>query len=84
MKNAAAQRTAEFFYKPENVIDLLCNYISAGFYEDALELIESAHSEYPLIWYYKAYVSAKLKKEFKSDLKICRKYCDGVLFPCKA
>lgn len=82
-ENAAVQRTAEFFYKPENVIDLLCNYISAGFYEDALELIESAHSEYPLIWYYKAYVSAKLKKEFKSDLKYAESIATGYCFPAR-
>ena len=47
---------AMFGGKPENYLDAVCAYMEAGFYEDALRLIELAQSDYPLIAYYRAYI----------------------------
>lgn len=47
---------AMFGGKPENYLDVVCAYMEAGFYEDALRLIELAQSDYPLIAYYRAHI----------------------------
>ena len=57
---------ALFGGKPENYLDAVCAYMEAGFYEDALRLIELAQSDYPLIAYYRAYILRLLGREEES------------------
>ena len=57
---------AMFGRKPENYLDVVCAYMEAGFYEDALRLIDLARSDYPLIAYYRAHILHLLGREEES------------------
>ncbi len=59
---------------PNMLIDLSLEFLSAGFYNDALELLNMDKSDYPMIDYYKAYCSYKAGEEYKShlDKAFCR------------
>lgn len=69
----------QFFKKPENVLDVVCNYLAAGLYEDALTLLEKAAGDYPLSDYYRAYLqncrpadpTAALQKAAAADTGYC-------------
>lgn len=54
---------AMFGEKPENYLDVVCAYMEAGFYEDALHLIDLSGSSYPLLAYYRAFLLHKLSRE---------------------
>ena len=45
----------QFTYKAENIIDVACDYMKAGFYEDALYALDFYKDESPLVEYYKAF-----------------------------
>ncbi len=62
----AGEIRAMFGGKPENYLDAVCAYMEAGFYEDALRLIELAQSDYPLIAYYRARILHLLGREEES------------------
>ena len=46
----------QFTKKPENVLDVVCDYMKAGLIEDALYVLNMYKNDYPLIEYYKAYL----------------------------
>jgi tetratricopeptide (TPR) repeat protein len=46
--------------KPENFIDTACDYIAAGFYDDALFALGLAGGDYPLFDYYRALCHEKM------------------------
>lgn len=50
------------------LIDLSLEYASAGFYDDAIALLEMDKSAYPMTDYYKAYYSYKADKEYMQYL----------------
>lgn len=76
-------KMAQFFEKGENVIDVLCDYISAGFYESALELINKANSDYPLIHYYEAYCLDKLGQDGSNAVEKAESLPTGYCFPSR-
>lgn len=43
-------------------IELAAEYAVFGAYNDSIEVLDSVNSEYPLVWYYKAYYLKKLGK----------------------
>ena len=45
----------QFTNKAENIIDVACDYMKAGFYEDALYALDFYKDETPLVEYYKAF-----------------------------
>ncbi len=46
---------AQFAEKAENMLDVACDYMRAGFCEDALYVLNMYKGEYPLVVYYKAF-----------------------------
>ena len=54
---------------PNMLIDLSSEFAAAGFYDDAIALLEMAKDNYPMTDYYKAYYSYKADKEYKHHLK---------------
>ena len=46
-----------FGQKPENYLDVICDYLEAGLVEDALYVVELSRSHYPLLHYYRATAS---------------------------
>ena len=77
------EKIAYFAQKPENVIDVVTDYISAGLYEDALYTISIAGSDYPLHYYYKAYCNKKLGRDFAEDLKMAEMLNTSYCFPSR-
>ncbi len=53
---------------PNMLIDLSLEYAFAGFYNDAVKLLEMAKDSYPMLDYYKAYYSYQTGKDYKSYL----------------
>lgn len=49
-----------FGEKPENYIDAACAYMSAGFWQDAIFVLDLSPHSYPLNHYYKAFCMGKL------------------------
>ena len=78
-----SEKIAYFAQKPENVIDVAADYISAGLYEDALYTLSIAGSDYPLHYYYKAYCLKSLGKEYKNELKKAEALDTGYCFPSR-
>ncbi len=74
-------KIAQFLKKPENVLDVVNDYIRAGLYEDALYTLSFVDEEYPLTHYYRGYVKAKLNKEYAEDLIKAEKCEEGYCFP---
>lgn len=64
--------TEVFGSKPENFIDVVCDYINAGFYEDALFVLDLAAGDYPLFDYYRALCLEKLGQSEKA-VEFCKK-----------
>jgi len=65
---------AQFAEKAENIIDVACDYMKAGFYEDALYALEFYKGEYPLVEYYKAFCkkdAALIKNAEAMDTGYC-------------
>lgn len=55
-----------FGKKEENYLDVAYDYVSAGFYEDAVKVIKTSHQEYPLFDYVLGYCFHKLGEEEKA------------------
>lgn len=72
------QDIAQFALKPENFIDVACDYMKAGLKEDALYALELYRGEYPLIDYYKAYL-----KQDISFVKKAEAIDTGYCFPSR-
>lgn len=72
-----ADNTAEisqFALKAENLIDVACDYIKAGFYDDAVYTLAFYNGKHPLIEYYKSYC-LKDASYVKSAEEIDTGYC---------
>lgn len=54
---------------PNMLIDLSLEYASAGFYDDALKLLELIKSDFPMISYYMAYYACKSGKDYTEYLE---------------
>lgn len=63
-----------FAVKAENLLDVACDYMKAGFIEDALYTLDFYQGEYPLVEYYKAYCKkdpALIQKAESMDTGFC-------------
>ena len=58
-----------FAAKPENILTVLADYMDAGLFESALALTEIFETESPMIEYYKAYIKAKLGREYDENIE---------------
>lgn len=77
--------TARFGGKAENYLDVAYDYMSAGFYEEALKILELAQMEYPLISYVKAFCYHQLRQEetAKEYVLEAEKMSTGYCFPAR-
>ena len=66
---------SQFINKSENIIDVALDYMRAGLFDDALYTLSLAKSDYPLIYYYKAYCKAQLGEEFELGSALDTGYC---------
>ncbi len=68
----------QFALKAENIIDVACDYMKAGFYDDALYALDLYDGEYPLVAYYKAFC-----KKDESIIKVAESMDTGYCFPSR-
>ena len=71
-------RIGQFVAKAENVLDVACDYMAAGLTEDALYTLELYPGQYPLVDYYKAYLTGEQKY-----LKSAESMDSGCCFPSR-
>ncbi len=81
-KNVSS-RMEQFTQKPENVIDVVIDYMNAGLYESAVNLIETVGSDYPLMNYYYAYCLEKLGRDGSAARKAANDAETGYCFPSR-
>lgn len=74
---------AMFGQKPENYVDVVCNYMEAGLLDDAHAVIELSKSDYPLLHYYRAYCLHLLGRDSAEELELASKLDTGVCFPAR-
>ena len=73
----------QFIKKPENVLDVVNDYMNAGLYQDALYTLELLDNTYPLALYYKGYCKEKLGESFKEELISGESLDTGYCFPSR-
>ncbi len=69
--------------KSENFITVAADYMSAGFYDDALAVLELDPNDYPLTHYYKAYCLEKLGKSGAAEIQQAEAMDTGYCFPAR-
>lgn len=74
---------AMFGQKPENYVDVVCDYLEAGLVEDALYVIGLSQSDYPLLHYYQAYCLHLLGKDAAGALEKAAALDTGLCFPAR-
>ncbi len=70
--------TAKHIINPNMLIDIALEFAAAGFYDDALKLLDTDSSGYPMINYYRAYWAFQSGKEYKTHLEkafACNPFC---------
>ncbi len=72
---------AYFAEKPENILDIVAEYISEGLYEDALYTLDYADESYPLTCYYRALVLSLTGKDCTEEIKKAEACAHGYCFP---
>lgn len=72
---------AYFAQKPENILDIVIEYVSEGLYEDALYALDFADESYPLTHYYRAYVLSLIGKDGADEIKKAEACRLGYCFP---
>ena len=72
-----------FDKKPENYLDVVCDYMNAGFYDEALSVLDDMNMSYPLFDYYRAYILSRLEKEFIPSLRTAAEAETGTCFPSR-
>ena len=72
-----------FGQKPENYVDVVCDYLEAGLVEDALYVIGLSQSDYPLLHYYQAYCLHLLGKDAAGALEKAASLDTGLCFPAR-
>ena len=73
----------QFNAKAENVLDVACDYIKAGLFEDALYALNIYNGEYPLIEYYKAYCMAMAGENAAAFIAKAEALDTGYCFPSR-
>ena len=76
-----SQQIEQFAVKAENILDVVRDYMKAGFYEEALNALGFDKSGSPLILYYEGYILSRLGKdgtEFIQKAEACE---TGYCFP---
>ena len=68
----------QFAEKAENIIDVACDYMKAGFYDDALYALDMYKGNYPLVEYYKAFC-----KKDTANIKVAESMDTGYCFPSR-
>lgn len=79
----AKEIQAMFAQKPENFLDAVCEYMDAGFFEDALAVLELAGEDWPLLDYYRASCRKALGEEYQSWLRTGAFKNTGTCFPAR-
>lgn len=81
----AVQFAELFGGKAENWLDVAYDYMSAGFYEEALELLTAAKVEYPLISYVEGYCAHLLGREAEAKAYVLEAEAmdTGYCFPAR-
>lgn len=77
-------KIAEFGRKPENFIDVACDYIKAGMYDDALYALSFERSDYPLAVYYRAFCMNALGQDAKEQWEKAAALPTGYCFPARS
>ena len=72
-----------FGQKPENYLDVICDYLEAGLTEDALYVIELSRSHYPLLHYYRGYCRHLLGQDGSEALAFAASLDTGLCFPAR-
>ena len=72
-----------FGAKPENFLDVACDYLEAGFAGDALRVLDAADSGYPLVRYYRAWCLQLLGRESGAELAAAASMDTGTCFPSR-
>ena len=73
----------QFRCKAENIIDVVIDYMKAGFWEDALCALELADDAYPMVNYYRAYCEQKLGRCGCEYIKAANARKTGYCFPSR-
>lgn len=81
--DGAKEIRAMFAQKPENFLDAVCEYMDAGFFEDALAVLELAGEDWPLLDYYRASCRKALGEEYQSWLRTGAFKNTGTCFPAR-
>ena len=71
-----------FTGKPENYLDLVCDYLKSGFVADAVAVLDFIHEEYPLAYYYRGHCQSLMGE----DPSICYRkgdICRSICFPSR-
>ena len=74
---------AQFTAKAENVLDVACDYMKAGFLTDALDTLDLYQGEYPLIWYYRGYLQELLGRDGSKLMEKAEAMDTGYCFPAR-
>lgn len=74
---------AMFGQKPENYLDVVCDYMEAGLVEDALYVIDMSQSAYPLLGYYRGYCLHLLGRDARAALEGAAAQDTGLCFPAR-
>ena len=72
-----------FGQKPENYLDVICDYLEAGLVEDALYVVELSRSHYPLLHYYRGYCRHLLGQGGSEALAFAASLDTGLCFPAR-
>lgn len=78
-----ADLIAQFAAKAENILDVACDYMKAGFWEDALYVLDMYKGEYPLVEYYKGYCNVKLGNDGTAFVEKAEGMDTGYCFPSR-
>jgi len=78
-----SEKIAEFTGKSENLIDVACDYIKAGMYEDALYALSFDINDYPLVSYYRAFCLNAMGQDTAAELKKAASLPTGYCFPAR-
>ncbi|MDF2926584.1 MAG: Tetratricopeptide 2 repeat-containing protein [Paenibacillaceae bacterium] len=77
------QELQMFLDKPENLIDVVGDYMSAGLYQDALYALYLADKDYPLFRYYRMYALDRLGQDGLPEAKAAEALPTGYCFPSR-
>ncbi len=71
---------ATFDTKAQNYFDPICVYIHAGFWDDAIEVLDFVPADHPMAGFYRAWLLSRSGREFRHAFGGIRK---GICFPSR-